>query len=206
MRKFKDMTGQKVGRLNVLNYHRKNGRVYWLCICDCGNFTEVRSDRLASGDTKSCGCLQKEMVSKMNTKHNMMHTRLYDIWIGMKQRCYNVNHKRYRDWGGRGVTVCDEWRNDFMNFYNWAINNGYNDNLTIDRIDNNKGYEPSNCRWVDRKTQQRNRRNTKYITYNGITKPLVEWCEYYHKDYNIVYNRIYNNDWSIERALELEVK
>lgn len=121
----------------------------------------------------------------------------------MKDRCYNKNNKRYPDYGGRCITICDEWLNDFMSFYNWSIENGYNENLTIDRIDNNSSYKPSNCRWVDHKTQVRNRRNTKLFTYNGRTKPLAEWCEIQNLKYNIVSSRINKLNWPIEKALEL---
>lgn len=205
MGNFRNLTGQIFGKLKVLNYFHKNGRIYWRCKCDCGNITNVRGDRLLDGNTKSCGCLQKEVVRKLNTIHNDSHTRLYDIWTDMKQRCYNQHNKRYKDYGARGIAVCDEWKNDYSTFKEWALSNSYNDTLTIDRINNNSNYEPNNCRFVDAKTQVRNRRNTKYMTYKGITKPFAEWCEEYNLNYSTVYNRIYNCGWSIEKALELEV-
>lgn len=203
---FKDLTGKKFGKLTAKSYYRKNGRTYWCCVCECGNIVEVRSDGLSTGQTKSCGCLHKEILSKLNTKHKKCHTRLYDSWTDLKQRCYNKHNKRYKDYGERGIKVCDEWLNDFMNFYNWAVNNGYTDSLTIDRINNNGDYEPSNCRWATPKEQIRNRNNTKYITYKGITKPFAEWCEIYNLSYTKVYNRINYYHWSIERAFELEEK
>lgn len=137
------------------------------------------------------------------TKHGKRKTKLYNVWNTMRDRCYNKNNKRYKDWGGRGIAVCDEWRNDFMNFYNWAYENGYNENLTIDRIDNNKGYEPSNCRWVTRKQQARNRRSNINFTYNGETHCIVEWCELLGLKPKTVYQRIHYYNWSIEKALEL---
>lgn len=202
MCKFKDLTNKTFGRLTVKSYSRKNGRAYWCCVCECGNIVEVRSDRLTTGETKSCGCLQKD---NHYSKHGMTGTRLYEIWAGIKRRCYNKNYKRYKDYGQRGIKMCDEWKDDFMEFYKWAIDNGYNDTLTIDRVNNDKNYEPNNCKWSTPKQQVRNRRNTKCITYNQETKPLAEWCEIYQINYNVVYNRIYNCGWSIKKALTSEV-
>ena len=119
----------------------------------------------------------------------------------MKSRCYYTKNKNYNAYGGRGIAVCDEWKNDFMSFYNWAMENGYDDTLTIDRIDNNKGYEPSNCRWVDMKQQSRNRRNTRTITYKGETKPISEWCELLNLNYYTVISRLDRLGWSVERTL-----
>lgn len=138
-------------------------------------------------------------------KHGKSKTRLYHTWKHIKQRCYNTNDKDYKYYGGRCIAVCDEWLKDFMNFYNWAINNGYNENLTIDRIDVNGNYEPSNCRWVDRKQQSRNRRNIKRYTINGKTHCLSDWCEILGLKSNTVRIRLYRG-WSIEKALGLEEK
>lgn len=201
MSNFKDLTNQKFGKLTTLyrlhNTHKKGG-VHWLCLCDCGNLAEVRGDKLRSGYTKSCGC------SRVTTKHGKCHIRLYNIYYGMKCRCYNKNYKYYEYYGGRGIKVCDEWLNDFQVFYDWAINNGYKENLTIDRINTNGNYEPDNCCWVDRKQQTRNRRNTKRIEYHGEIKPLAEWCELLGFEYSTIYDRIYKLNWPIEKALELE--
>lgn len=206
--KVKDITGQQFGRLTVLyrlhNNHKKDA--YWLCVCDCGNLKEVRLDHLQNGNSKSCGCLAKEITSKRSVKHKQCNTRLYKIWGSMKRRCYNVKDKRYTDYGGRGIAVCSEWRNDFMSFYNWSMANGYNDNLTIDRIDVNGNYEPSNCRWATHKQQARNRRNNKLYTLNGVTKCLAEWCEILGLNYHTINVRINVHNWSIEKALELENK
>lgn len=198
-----DLTSKKVGRLKVLyrlhNYHKKG--VYWLCICDCGNFIDVSSNNLRNRHTKSCGCLQKEPT---NIKHGKSDTRLYKIWGCMKDRCNNKLHPAYFDYGERGIKICKEWLHDFQAFYNWALNNSYSDNLTIDRIDVDGNYEPNNCRWVDMKTQVRNRRNTKYITYKGETKPLKEWCEILNLNYTTIFARLYYYNWSIEKALGSE--
>ena len=200
--KMLDITGIKFGRLTALyrlhNYHKKG--TYWLCVCDCGNLNEVYIGTLRSGHTKSCGCLNHEPT---NLKHGKHETRLYSIYCAMKKRCYNKNYHQYKDWGGRGITICDEWLNDFMDFYNWSMSNGYQNNLTIDRIDNDKGYSPSNCRWVDMKTQRRNSRRIRNITINGETHCLKEWCEILNLNYGKVSQRINKLNWTYEKALEV---
>ena len=202
---FKDLTQQKFGKLTAISYYRKHNRVYWRCECDCGNKIDVRSDGLTTGQTKSCGCLHREIVTKVNTTHGKCNTRLYDSWTDLKQRCYNKHNKRYKDYGGRGIEVCDEWRNNFQAFYDWAMSNGYNDSLTIDRIDVDGNYEPSNCRWATLKQQLRNTTRNKYITINGMTHCLSEWCEILGLKDGTVRSRL-RYGWSIEKALELEVK
>lgn len=200
--KFKDLSGQKFGRLTALyrlhNYHKKC--TYWLCICDCGNLKIIKYIHLTSGHTKSCGCLQKEIVYKQSTKHGLEGTRLYNTYYNMRSRCYNKNNKEYKNYGGRGITICDEWLNDFMAFYNWSINNHYQENLTIDRIDNDVGYSPSNCRWVNNTSQQRNKRNNNIITINNESHCLSEWCELLKIKRDTVYKRL-KYGWDIYKAL-----
>lgn len=163
MSKINDLTGQKFGRLTVVNYYGsdKNGRALWLCKCDCGNIKVIRGNSLLSKLTVSCGCYNKEHAKKIHSKHNMSDSKLYKVWHGMKTRCYNKNFMYYYNYGGRGITICDEWKNDFKIFYNWAIKNGYKEGLTIDRINNDGNYEPNNCRWITRAEQNRNQRKTK---------------------------------------------
>lgn len=208
--KFVDLTGQKFGRLTVLSRCEENNRGYaqWLCKCDCGNTKIVRTDLLKSGRVRSCGCIAREIHSKKcrelglsRITHNKSNTRLYKIYMNMKDRCNRVNCPAYKDYGGRGIKVCNEWENDFNKFYEWSINNGYDDKLTIDRVDNNKGYSPDNCRWVDRKAQCLNTRYNIYITYNNKTKTLKEWTDELSLPYLKIWKRLHRG-WSFERAIE----
>ena len=172
MGKIKDLTGKKFGRLTVIKRveNDKSNRSQWLCKCECGKEAIVKSHYLTSGQKKSCGCLQSEINSSVHTKHGHRNSRLYRIWQGMITRCFNQNHSHYKDYGGRGIIVCDEWKKDFQCFYDWAVANGYSDDLTIDRIDNDGNYEPSNCRWATRKEQTRNRSITKKISIAEIAE------------------------------------
>lgn len=176
---FKDLTGQKFGRLTVIKRadNNKNGSTRWLCKCDCGNEKIVEGGHLRSNKIKSCGCLLTDILIKRNYTHGMTNTRLFHIWQGIKIRCYNKNFEHYKYYGGRGITMYAEWENDFMSFYDWAMENGYKENLTIDRIDVNGNYCPKNCRWVTQKEQNRNTRKNRLITFNGETHCIGEWAE-----------------------------
>lgn len=167
MSKVNDLTGKTFGELKVLSYYgsNKNGRALWLCKCNCGNDKIVVGNSLLNGLTRSCGCYNKKMAKERKTKHSMSYSKLYKVWQGMKTRCYNPNFIYYCNYGGRDIKICDEWLNDFALFYNWAINNGYEEGLTIDRINNDGDYESSNCRWVTRAEQNRNKRKTKKKNY-----------------------------------------
>ena len=182
-----DLTGQRFGRLTVigLDTERSTKKTYWICQCDCGNVKSARSDCLKSGAIVSCGCRKKEQDKQNLTKHYshmQSGTRLYETWQGMKKRCYNDHDSRYANYGGRGIKVCDEWKNDFAAFYEWALNNGYSENLTIDRINVDGDYEPNNCRWADRKTQCNNRTSNIKIKIGNATKSMQEWCEIFELD------------------------
>ena len=169
-----DFTGMRFGRLTVISKSEK-GRAWWNCKCDCGNNIELLSSRLIK--YKSCGCLEKENkenLAKYSITHGMTNTRIYSIYCGMKDRCYNPNYEHYERYGGRGIRLCREWENSFESFYEWAINAGYDDSKSgkeqsIDRIDVNGNYEPSNCRWATIKEQARNKSCSVFVqSENGI--------------------------------------
>lgn len=174
-----DMTGKVFGRIKVTGKsERRSGRkTYWVCICECGNKKEIRSDCL--GIVNSCGCLKKEQDIKnlaIVNNHGLTHHELYPRWNGMLQRCENKKQSSYRNYGGRGIKVCAEWH-DVKNFIEWAYSNGYEKELSIDRIDANGNYEPSNCRWVTMKEQSFNKTNSVKVTFNRETKCIMEWAE-----------------------------
>lgn len=163
---FKDLTGKRFGRLTVIKRVQNQGRATrYECICDCGNHTFVKGSNLTQGKQISCGCAHHKPPK--NKTHGLKNTRLYNVWLLMKNRCYNQKSLSFPDYGGRGITVCDEWIHDFQAFHDWAFSHGYNENApkgqcTIDRINNDEGYKPDNCRWVDRKVQNNNRRKRRW--------------------------------------------
>lgn len=164
MGKLIDLTGQRFGRLVVLGIDSKyiapcgKRDAKWRCQCDCGKETTVIGRNLLSGRTRSCGCLHRELLSERDTVHGERFTRLYRIWSGMKSRCYIPSSTSYPWYGARGIAVCAEWKNSFVSFKNWAMSHGYQDDLTIDRINVDGNYEPDNCRWVTAEEQQHNKR------------------------------------------------
>lgn len=177
-----DLTGKRFGRLQVLSFKEKHGKVhYWNCRCDCGKEVVVNGYSMIYGNSRSCGCLHDELsrerLKKQATKHGLCRTRLSSIYHTMKTRCNNPNCNAYKYYGARGISLCPEWHNDFMNFYNWAIANGYADDLTIDRIDVNGNYCPENCRWVTPYEQGRNTRKNRWVTINGETHILNDWAK-----------------------------
>lgn len=174
--RMEDLTGRRFGRLTVMSYDHSDSRdeSMWLCRCDCGNETIVTRNNLLRGTTRSCGCYHRDRSIECNTTHGLRHTKLYNVWDSMIRRCKNENNQRYRCYGGRGISVCDEWGN-FENFYDWATHHGYEDGLTLDRKNNDGDYCPENCRWIDNLTQQNNKSNNHYITYNDITHSRAEW-------------------------------
>lgn len=175
MPKMIDLTGETYGKLLAIEKAtNKNGRTAWKCQCECGNTTIATSNDLRSGKVTSCGCRKREGLHKT---HGKTGTRLFRIWSNMRTRCTNKNVKAYKDYGGRGITVCDEWQNEFQAFYDWAMANGYSDELTIDRIEVNGNYEPSNCRWITMKEQLNNKTDNCYITLNDETHTLAEWSK-----------------------------
>lgn len=182
-RRMEDLTGQRFGKLQVIRYVKREGENVWECKCDCGNTTFVNGYKLKTGHTSSCGC--------KNRKYNgESKTDLYMHYKLMKSRCHPRchNHKIYYD---KGVTVCDEWdcKDGYLNFREWSLQNGYKEGLSLDRIDNDGIYEPSNCRWVTMKDQGNNRSTNVFIEYNGEVKTLKQWSEYFGLNYSTVKSR-----------------
>ena len=201
MPRLRDLTGMRYGRLTVIERAENQGRrVMWRCLCECGEEIITRGEHLTSGRTQSCGCYNKERSSQYHTKHGESQTRLHVEWRKIKYRCSNPNNDRWDDYGGRGIEVCQKWRDSFEAFRDWALANGYRDDLTIDRKDVNGNYCPENCRWITNQEQQHNRRNNHYITFNGETHTITEWARIYGLSENGLVHRI-RRGWEIERAL-----
>lgn len=209
---FIDLTGRKVGRLTVLgrapDVVQPSGskKTMWRCVCECGSVKDIWSHALVSGQTRSCGCLQREVLIERNTTHGYSKTRLDRIYRGMKTRCYNASFPEYNSYGGRGITICDEWLNNPKSFYEWALQNGYRDDLSIDRIDVDANYSPANCRWVDVKTQNNNKSNNIHLTFNGETHTMAEWAEIIGMNYQTLKYRICRYKWSTEDALTKPIR
>lgn len=203
-KKVPDLTGEQFGRWTVLQCagRGKHGELQYKCRCECGTERIIRRSSLTSGNSKSCGCLSKDIAKKLNTSHGATHTRLYRIWAGIIQRCCN-SRKRYEweKYGGRGISVCDEWKNSFENFQKWALSNGYNEHLSIDRIDVNRGCFPENCRWATAKEQGNNTRSCRKITYKGKTKTMRGWEEEMGLSKGVIYWRL-KHGWSEKEAIE----
>lgn len=196
---MKDLTNQVFGRLTVIGFYGRNKyhHAIWLCRCVCGNEKCVNASSLSTGKTRSCGCLNDEQRHKIGKKanrttHGLHGTRIYRIWKQMKTRCYNHNTDDYMSYGKRGIKVCDEWKNSFSNFYEWALKSGYDDTMSIDRIDVNGDYRPDNCRWSTMKVQQNNKRSNHFITIDGETKTAAQWIEETGISHSTFYQRLRN--------------
>lgn len=197
-----DLTGKRFGKLTVLEFaytEQKSRKSFWKCRCDCGNVKVICASNLKSGNTSSCGC--GEIVNRerrMNAfydehfRHGKSYSRIHKIWAHMKERCSNPKSKDYPLYGGRGISVCEEWSgpDGFNAFLEWAMTHGYSDELSIDRINPDGNYEPENCRWATPTKQANNRRTNRLVTIDGETKTLAEWCKQYGKNYSSVYWRI----------------
>lgn len=209
MSRKNDLSGMRFGKLTVLNRSERkdsnNAKAYWDCICECGKRTTVHRANLLSGRTISCGCIRKELAIKQATKHNGSGTRLYRIWSGMHSRCYNSDIPQYQRYGGRGISVCAEWR-DFSVFKQWAESNGYSSELTLDRIDNYGDYSPQNCRWATKKKQANNTSKTTKVEWNGVEKSLGEWADVVNIPRQVLWKRIKLRNWSVEKALTTPLK
>lgn len=205
--KFNDLTGSVFGRLTVIEQAPKvNGRTAFKCACTCGNTVAVMARSLLSGNTRSCGCLHSEQLKERFTKHGERWTRLYHIWLAMRARCRNSQNTAYKHYGARGISVCAEWDRSYSCFRSWALSHGYDDSLSIDRIDVDGNYCPENCRWVDWDTQCYNKTNTRYLTYKGETKPLGTWARLKGMSRNTLRSRLDFLGWSVEKALETPVQ
>lgn len=197
--------GEKYGRLTVKKVYKKvlygSKTVVADCVCECGNTTTIPADRLTRGSTKSCGCRLREMLRNgdIRRKHGGRGTRLYQIWKSMRERCNTVTNDNYPKYGARGITVCREW-DDFAVFRDWARANGYDDTLTIDRIDPYGGYSPDNCRWATYTEQARNKTNNRWLEYKGERRTVAEWSERIGISQSTIHERL-KHGWSVERAL-----
>lgn len=206
-----NIIGEKFGQLTVLktdhltprynpNGSLKGHRIFYLCQCTCGNTIVVNRDYLLQSREPSCGCVSKDNQRRAKITHNLSSHRLYNIYHKIIARCYKSNNKSYKDYGARGIIMDKGWKKDFVSFYNWAINNGYQDNLSLDRIDVNGNYEPSNCRWVTSKIQNNNKRSNFMVTIYNRTQTLSEWCTEKGLNYNVVLSRL-SRGWSLEDAM-----
>lgn len=213
MRPTVDIAGLRFGRLVAIRRVASVKRnTMWAAQCDCGNITTVTATRIKSGHTRSCGCLKRETASRLNrihgessAKYGGEHPSLFARWAHMKERVTNPNCQMYYRYGGRGITLCAEWR-DYLVFREWALANGYEKCLTIDRIDNDRGYSPENCRWVDRATQNRNKSDNVMITVDGITACLTDHTTRLGLSYSTIKNRLASGKWTPEAALKTPIR
>lgn len=203
-----DMIGNKYGRLLVLleESGQAGEKKKYVCECECGNKVMVFKENLLSGHTRSCGCLKEEIIKAgAHTIHGLSRTRLYRIWKDMRRRCNNPSRINYHRYGGRGIKVCDDWNKDFICFYRWAIDNGYDDTLSIDRIDNDSGYFPENCRWVSNTQQANNRRSNRLLECNGEIHTISEWALETGLKQSVIESRL-NLGWDVKRILNTPVR
>lgn len=192
------LIGKKFGKLKVIAEYSEKKRRYCVCRCDCGNKSIVLAQSLKNGHTKSCGCLLEEFRNKNN---RIFKNPLYRMLKGMISRCYNEKDKRYKNYGGRNITICEDWLDDPYNFINWALKNGYKDKFSIERKDVNGNYCPENCCFIPIREQARNKTSNRRIEYNGEVRSLVEWCEMFDLSYKAVHYRI-TKGWDLEKAFK----
>lgn len=206
MATIKDLTGQKFGRLTVVQLtDTHGGHAYWLCECDCGGTKIVRGSHLKTGNVTTCGCRKGRIT------HGESRSRLYPVWSNMRSRCNNPKNREYHRYGGRGIEVCDKWLNDFQAFYDWAMMNGYDEtaprgHCTLDRINNDGNYCPENCRWTTARVQANNTRRTRFIELNGERHSVTEWARRLGVNQSTLNMRLNKYGWSAEKALKTEVR
>lgn len=202
--KFNDLTGKKFGHWTVISRAENvNHHTVWNCVCDCGTLKPVYASHLVKWTSPSCGCITRSNVWKINFSHGMSKERIYSIWAGIKGRCYNKNTSNYYLYGARGIKMCDLWKEDFMSFYNWSMDNGYNESLTIDRIDGDGDYCPENCRWATKKQQSNNTKRTIKVDYYGDKMSIKELSEKENVSYNVLWNLIRNKNISAIDAIKI---
>ena len=213
MKRVEVKEGERYGRLTIIREVEPAGSSHkrvrrFLCRCDCGNEIICRLPNLKSGTTKSCGCYRKFVSSNRRDCHHLQNTRIYRIWCGMKRRCYNKHNEHFDRYGGRGIIVCDEWKTDFMNFYDWAMSNGYDDKLSIDRINNEGNYEPSNCRWANQKQQIVNSTATIKCSLGGNIVSLSDIADILGVSFKRIRRIVYmlNNGYDMSELLSLSKK
>lgn len=204
--KITDLTGSRFGSLTAVSRAASitdssgRKRSAWLCECDCGTRKIISTDNLKSGRVKSCGCTMGPLMRRSKGQLGESKTSLYNVWMQMKYRCTKPNVTHYKEYGGRGIRVCDEWMSSYKSFRDWAMLSGYKEGLTIDRIDNDGNYEPDNCRWVDSVAQANNRRSNRSYTYNGETYTLTQWANKIGINPKALFSRIYAG-YSFEDAI-----
>lgn len=204
----KDITGWKMWEHGVAESRWKvigqdsNNKNKWLCKCKCGNgkIKSIYYNDIMSGKSLSCGCLRNERIRKSSSTHGESNTRLYGIWLAMRKRCENKNFIEFYNYGGRGISVCNEWTRSFESFRDWSLTNGYEENLSIDRIDTNGNYCPENCRWADAITQANNTRRNNLATFCGETKTVKEWSRVLNIPYQTLMSRLHKLNWDVEKA------
>lgn len=207
-----NLVGRRFGKLVVIkqveDYITPSGIhvAQWLCQCDCGKTTIVLGGSLKRNHTKSCGCLIAEKAKETFATHHGSYDKLYRVRLQIIDRCYNTKNKRYKDYGGRGIKVCEEWLNNYEAFKEWAINTGYKEGLSIDRKNNDGNYCPENCRWVTSKIQSNNIRSNHYVEYNGKRQTVAEWADELGINYDTLFGRLFTKKWDVEKALSTPVQ
>lgn len=201
-----DLTGMKFNRLTAVSYvGQGSSGAKWLFKCDCGKEIITSSYPVRKGKTKSCGCWNEENKHNRYRVHGLTGTKIQSAWSHMKQRCFNPNCKEYEHYGGRGITVCDEWKNSVAEFAKWAYENGYENNLTLDRIDNNGNYEPNNCRWVSMEVQENNKRNNRYYDIDSGSYTLSQIAKMYSVSRDSLYYWIHRKGMKTQDAIKMLV-
>lgn len=199
--------GRQYGNLTIIEFVKKTSgnHLIYTCLCTCGTVKDIHLSNLQGGRTSSCGCLHRRIISETHRTHGESDTRLYTVWGNMKSRCENSNVDSYQYYGDKGISICKEWCDDFTTFKDWADSSGYAENLSIDRIDNDKGYLPENCRWVDGKTQSRNRDYAWFVTIGGVRRHAKDWCEINEINYKTAHARK-SRGWSEVDAVTIPTK